>query len=263
MQNEQNLSSTPEERIALTSVLKPSWYIEQMKGWTRRSYILLTIGLIIIIGSTFLSPINPISIVTMIAAVLGFTCTISITNTKPLNGIFGLVSALIYIFVAFAAKNYSDILLQVVFIVLLDLPVLLLPGWSKDVDKKVRQIKNTTNSKKTWALFALFFVVVLIALYGFEAHFTDSPRPLVDAITSTIGVTAALMTTLRYSDTYYLWLLQSIMSVVLWGITALQGGANWVLFITYLLYLSNDLIALFDKDVAWFKENNSKVKEIK
>nr|WP_225366001.1 nicotinamide riboside transporter PnuC [Levilactobacillus bambusae] len=223
-----------------------------MKGWTKGSYILLVIGLVIIIGTTFLSPITPISLVTMFAAVLGFTCTISITNTKPLNGVFGLVSALIYIVVAFTAKNYSDMLLQAVYIVLLDIPVLMMPGWAKNVGSRVRQIKDTPHAGRTWALFALFFIVVLGALYGFEASFTDSPRPFIDALSAAIGVTGALLTTLRYSDTYYFWLAQGIMSVVLWGITALQGGANWVLFITYLLYLSNDFIALFDKGVAWF-----------
>lgn len=256
MQNDQmNEAST--EVIALSSVFKPSWYMEQMKGWTKRSYTLLIIGLSVIVGTTFLKPLTPLAIITMIAAILGFTCTISITNTKPLNGVFGLISSLIYILVAFNAKNYSDILLQAIFIILLDIPVLVMPSWAKNVAEKVRPIKTTEHPKRTWELFTLFFVIVLVGLYAFDAGLTDSPRPFIDALSAAIGITAALLTTLRYSDTYYLWFVQSIMSVILWGITALQGGANWVLFITYLLYLSNDFIALFDKDVAWFKKSNA------
>ncbi|KRN29290.1 nicotinamide mononucleotide transporter [Lactobacillus selangorensis] len=243
------------EDIALTSVLKPSWYVEQMKGWTKRSYILLIIGLVIIGGTTFLSPITFDSIMTMLAGMLGFTCTISITNTKPLNGIFGLVSALIYIYVAFTAKNYSDMLLQTVYILLLDLPVLLMPGWAKNVNERVRTVKESKHSSRNWALFALFFVVVLAALYFFESRYTNSPRPAIDSLAAAIGITGALLTTLRFSDTYYFWLAQGLMSVTLWGITAMQGGANWVLFITYILYLSNDFIAFFDKGVAWFHHN--------
>lgn len=246
------------ENIALFSAFKPSWYVEQMKGWTRQSYILLLLGLAIILGTTLVGPITPLAIVTMLAGMLGFTCTISITNTKPLNGVFGLVSALIYIFVAYAAKNYADMLLQAVYIVLLDIPVLLMPGWAKNVDSRVRQIKDTEHPYRIWMLTALFFGLVLIALYGFESNFTDSPRPLIDALAATIGITGALLTTLRFSDTYYFWLGQGLFSVTLWGITALQGGANWVLFITYLLYLSNDFIALFDKGVAWFHNDNVK-----
>ena len=73
----------------------------------------------------------------MFAGILGFTCTLSITNAKPLNGILGMVSALIYIVVAINAKNYNDVLLQSVYILTLDLPVLLMPAWAKDVKKKV------------------------------------------------------------------------------------------------------------------------------
>ena len=45
------------------------------------------------------------------------------------------------------------------------------------------------------------------------------------------------------------------MSVILWGITAAQGDANAVLFVTYILYLSNDMIAFFDKNISWFHHN--------
>ena len=41
-------------------------------------------------------------------------------------------------FVAIDAKNYNDVLLQTVYILTLDLPVLLMPSWAKNVKSKVR-----------------------------------------------------------------------------------------------------------------------------
>ena len=245
-----------DSKIAWYSVFKPSWYVDQMKGWSTRSYFLLILGLGLIVGMTIGGgQFNAVTIATLFAGVLGFTCTLSITNAKPLNGVLGLVSALIYIFVAIQAKNFNDVLLQTVYIITLDLPVLLMPSWAKDVDKKVRFLHEKGKGLRNWALTILFFVVVLAVLYYSDTHWFISPRPWVDSIAATIGITGSLLTTLRFSESYLMWTIQGIMSVILWGMTAFQGDANWVLFVTYLLYLSNDMIAFFDKDISWFHHN--------
>lgn len=244
---------TSVEKIAWYSVFKPSWYVEQMKGWTTRSYCLLLIGIGLIVGMTVGGGIfNPVTMTTMLAGVLGFTCTLSISNSKPLNGILGLISALIYIFVAINAKNYNDVLLQTIYILALDLPVLLSPSWAKDVDKKVRFLGEQGHGLRNWTLTVLLFVVLTLVLYYSDTHWFISPRPWVDSIAASVGITGAVLTTFRFSESYFCWLAQGLLSVTLWGITAVQGDANFVLFVTYLLYLSNDFLAFFDKDIAWF-----------
>lgn len=244
---------TSVEKIAWYSVFKPSWYVEQMKGWTTRSYCLLLIGIGLIVGMTVGGGIfNPVTMTTMLAGVLGFTCTLSISNSKPLNGILGLISALIYIFVAINAKNYNDVLLQTIYILALDLPVLLSPSWAKDVDKKVRFLGEQGHGLRNWTLTVLLFVVLTLMLYYSDTHWFISPRPWVDSIAASVGITGAVLTTFRFSESYFCWLAQGLLSVTLWGITAVQGDANFVLFVTYLLYLSNDFLAFFDKDIAWF-----------
>ena len=247
------------EKIAWYNVFKPSWYVEQMKGWTTRSYGLLLIGIGLIVVMTIGGGVfNPVTMATMFAGVLGFTCTLSITNTKPLNGVLGLVSALIYIVVAVQAKNYNDVLLQAIYILLLDLPVLLMPSWAKDVDKKVRFLHERGRGLTNWVLVIVFFVVLTGILYYSDTHIFISPRPWIDSIAASIGITGAVLTTLRFSESYYCWTIQGLMSVILWGVTAAQGDANFVLFVTYILYLTNDMLAFFDKNVSWFHHKTAK-----
>ncbi|KEK16118.1 nicotinamide mononucleotide transporter [Limosilactobacillus reuteri] len=247
------------EKIAWYNVVKPSWYVEQMKGWTTRSYGLLLTGIGLIVGMTIGGGVfNSVTMATMFAGVLGFTCTLSITNTKPLNGVLGLVSALIYIVVAVQAKNYNDVLLQAIYILLLDLPVLLMPSWAKDVDKKVRFLHERGRGLTNWVLVIVFFVVLTGILYYSDTHIFISPRPWIDSIAASIGITGAVLTTLRFSESYYCWTIQGLMSVILWGVTAAQGDANFVLFVTYILYLTNDMLAFFDKNVSWFHHKTAK-----
>jgi len=143
-----------QKEVALTSVFNPKWYVEQMKGWTFSSYMLLMFGIGIIIGTTIVAPLTLWTILPMIAGVLGFTTTLSITNVRPLNGVFGLISAIIYIIVAAKAKNFADVVLQLSYIILLDIPVLVMPSWAKNVGQRVRKL-----NLRNWGLVAVFFVV--------------------------------------------------------------------------------------------------------
>jgi nicotinamide mononucleotide transporter len=243
----------PEEKeYAWYSALKPSWYIEQMKGWTAASYSLLFLGIGIILGMTVAQPITRVALLTLAAGVLGFTTTVATTNARPVNGMFGLISAIIYIIVAVGAKNYNDVVLQATYIILLDIPILLLPSWAKDVDKKVRFLAEEGKGIRNWILTGIFFIAVFGILYYSDTHIFISPRPITDSLAAAIGITGAMLTTLRFSESYICWTIQGIMSVVLWGITAFQGDANWVLFVTYLMYLANDGISFLDKGTPWF-----------
>lgn len=259
MQNTSNQTGVDQSKPVFFDLFKPAWYVEQMSNWTTVSYILLAFGIGFLLSQTIAAPITPIAIWTLLAAVLGFTTTLAITNARPLNGVFGLISAVIYIVVALHAKNPADAILQGVYIILLDLPVLIMPGWAKNVNARVRRISEVGGRKERFSAnfwyttFAIIFILAWLALYFFEIKLTHSPRPLIDSGTAAIGIVGALMTTLRFSDSYYFWIAQGIAQVILWGVTASQGDASLVLFFTYMMYLANDGVALFAS--PWFKHS--------
>ena len=228
-------------------IFKLRWYIEQMRGWSFKTYLLLMLGIGIIVGTTVAAPVTQISLLTMVAAILGFTCTLAITNARQINGILGLISSAVYIIVSIYAKNYANVILQAIYILLLDLPVLMLPSWSKDTEK---HIHGLTLIK--WLLTIIFFAMVLVLLYLLDTKLFTSPRPLIDATAGAIGITGSLLCMLHFREQYYFWTIQGILSIILWGITAFQGDANLTLFLTYILYLTNDLLAFTDKHVSWF-----------
>ncbi|WP_057763871.1 nicotinamide riboside transporter PnuC [Companilactobacillus tucceti] len=247
-------------RFFMTSIFSPKWYVEQMKHWSFKSYMLLMFGLGAITASTLSSHITTIAILTWFAGVLGFTCTVAITNAKPLNGVLGLVSALIYIIVAINAKNFADVVLQASYIVLLDIPVLISPQWAKDAEKHIHGL-----TAPKWLLTALFFFASWGLLYLMDTQIFISPRPIIDSVASAIGFTGALLCTLRFREQYYFWTAQGVMSIVLWGVTAMQGDASPVLFLTYIMYFMNDMIAFFDSHTHWFHKpaavNEEKLQE--
>lgn len=224
-------------------VLRPSWYKEQMTGWNKPSYILLIAGWIFLLVTGFLGGVTELAITSTIAGVIGFTCTVAITNGKPINGILGFVSALMLIYVASVTGNYSDIIMQGFYIVILDLPIMFSFSWNKQ-DFKPRKM-----NRHDILLTGLLFLGFLAVTFTIDT-LLHSPQAILDAISASIGLTGAVLTLKKFRATYYFWLGQGIMSVALWIQTAMHGHAVWVLMFTYILYLLNDLVAFtFSK---WF-----------
>ena len=240
--------STPYNPESPMRVFNWHWYKDQMSGWKTSSYILLAFGTIFLLITGLLNNVNPLGITSTIAGIIGFSCTLSITNGKPINGILGFVSAIMLIYVASVTGNYSDVVMQGAYIILLDIPVVLNKEWNNGQSLKPRLMKG----KYIWQTVAVF-IVFWILTYGLDTVILTSPRPIIDSFSATLGLTGAVLTVRRFRSTYYFWLAQGIMSVILWSVTAMAGHPVWVLFFTYCLYLMNDLIAFIDSD--WFKKD--------
>lgn len=233
------------DESSMMRVFNWHWYKDQMTGWSTRSYQLLLIGIVSQLLIGFWNGITPLGVTSTIAGIIGFTCTISITNGKPINGVLGIISAIMLIYVASVTGNYSDIIMQGFYIVFLDVPIL--KNWAvKKVEPRKLNVKYSIQT-------ALTFVGFLIVTYSLDiSPWLNSPRPFIDALSATIGLTGAVLTVRRFRASYYFWTLQGVASIVLWISTALAGHAVWVLMFTYCLYLGNDILSFCDKDIAWF-----------
>lgn len=96
-----------------------------LKNISNSSKIIGSLGLItIIIASLTTGPFNLLNSITLIGGLLGFLSVIQIVNRNWWAGVTGFLSALIYIGVAIIAKNPSDAILNILFIFVLDLPII-------------------------------------------------------------------------------------------------------------------------------------------
>lgn len=227
-------------------VFKPSWYKQQLSGWNKPSYILWGIGWAFLLYVGLSSGITPLSITSTIAGLIGFLCTLAITNGKPINGILGFVSAIMLVVVAGYTGNYSDIIMQSAYVLLLDIPIMFSLNWNeKEFEPKKMNGKYVI---QTVAIFGFFLVATLLLDYVLK-----SPQLILDATSATIGLTGAVLTFRKFRASYYFWLAQGLFSVALWVQTAMNGHAVWVLMFTYILYLLNDLVAFTTS--KWFHED--------
>ena len=224
------------------------YYQTGFSGWGRSSRVLWVIGMLIQLSIGFYTGFSLLSLTSTFAGIIGFTCTLAITNGKSINGLLGFISALMLVYVALKTHNYSDIVMQLAYIILLDLPIVFSNSWNEQ-ELEVRKLKV-----KGIIGFIGIFIVFFIACYLLDTKILHSPQAFLDAFSASIGLTGAVLCVQRYRAQYYLWTLQSLISIMLWIQTAINGHPVWVLMITYMLYISNNIVAFADS--KWFTKKS-------
>ncbi|WP_125709710.1 nicotinamide riboside transporter PnuC [Companilactobacillus zhongbaensis] len=217
--------------------------INDFKGWSKSSYGLLALGivmqLIILISSGNYSAMN---LVTVLGAMLGVTCVLMISNRKASNGIFGIISAIIIIVNAMINKVYADALLQFAYIFVLDIPVLV--AWTKHEDGTGNaEVSKPLQGFKQWAYAIVGMLAIWAVSYVLLKQFGDT-QPVVDALGFSIGMIASILCVKRIKTQFIFWFVQGIVSMVLWIRASMLAGTGLLspLGFMYVIYMLNDLV---------------------
>ena len=215
------------------------WLINQIKGWPQQNYYLFWFAMGAQIMTLVSAPITPLTLLTFIGTTLGVLCVLSINAASSVNGILGLISAAIFIYVGFKAKNYLSIGVQTAYVLTLDLPVLLaVKTWNSETIHNLRKFGS-----KEWVI-SILGTIAVYAISGYLiGALTDDPRPWIDAIAFSISLTAGIMCFMRYNNQYYWWVASGLAQMVLWYVSFKQGSATLAMFINSSIYLANDVLA--------------------
>lgn len=219
------------------------------KNWSKSSYYIYSIGAIILtILSLTTSVITVYSVLSLIGALFGFLSVVLIVNKNRSAGYVGMVSAIIYMFVSWSLGNYSDTLLNILFIVFLNLPLILNKKYSDKVEST--SIRGNKDIKE---ILVLLFIAIYLSLFTIEVLIFNAPRPIFSVLAATLGIVASIATSFFVlKESFVIWGAQNIFQTVLWGITLYQTGSGVALLMmaTYIMYTINASTAFFNG--KWF-----------
>lgn len=219
------------------------------KNWSKSSYYIYSIGAIILtILSLTTSAITVYSLLSLIGALFGFLSVVLIVNKNRSAGYVGMVSAIIYMFVSWSLGNYSDTLLNILFIVFLNLPLILNKKYSDKVEST--SIRGNKDIKE---ILILLFIAIYFSLFTIEVLIFNAPRPIFSVLAATLGIVASIATSFFVlKESFVIWGAQNIFQVILWGITLYQTGSGVALLmmVTYIMYTINASTAFFNG--KWF-----------
>jgi nicotinamide mononucleotide transporter len=173
----------------------------------------------------FLSEMSPVE---GVAALLILANVWLIARRSIWNYAFGIVGVVIYGAVFFRAKLYSDMLLQVFFL------VVQLYGWRQwrrsQVDAgEVVVERLTVRARLGWFV----GILVAVASWGWLMHrFTDAALPWWDASVAMTSVVAQILMSVRKLENWWLWIAANLLSI---GLYATKG--LWITTALYILLL--------------------------
>lgn len=206
-----------------------------IKNISRSSQIIGALGLITILVMSLASGVSYLSIFTLVGGLTGFASVVLIVNRSWWAGAMGIISAVSYIYVALVAQNPSDAILNVLFLLLLDIPIVLNKDWQEDSTPK------SITGKQGLILFAVL-VVAFLGLHFMEAYILNTPRAIWSPLAASLGITASVATSfMRVKQSFIIWTAQNVLQVILWSITAYVGDATWTMAIVYMFYTMNAL----------------------
>ncbi|WP_293987480.1 nicotinamide riboside transporter PnuC [Sphingomonas sp.] len=173
----------------------------------------------------FLSEMSPLE---GVAALLVLINVWLVARRSIWNYAFGIVGVAIYGWVFFHAKLYSDMLLQVFFLVV---QLYGLHQWRRSQAQAGEVVVERLTVATRFAGGA--GILVAIALWGWLMHrFTDASFPWWDASVAMTSVAAQILMSVRKLENWWLWIVANVLSIGLYAAKAL-----WITTALYVVLL--------------------------
>ncbi len=173
----------------------------------------------------------------IVASLLGLANIVLLVRRSIWNYPFGILMVLLYGFVFYDAKLYSDALLQIFFL------VVQIYGWWHWVRNKAEAGEIVVERLPARALLILA-AASLAAIYGWGAlmhRFTNASYPWWDASIAILSVVAQILLARRYLENWAIWILVDIISI---GVYAAKG--LWPTLGLYIVFLIVSILGLVE-----------------
>ena len=216
------------------------------KNWSTSSKIVFPIGVLAILLSTIPTTANlgAMSLLGIVGAVFGFLSVVLIVNKNRYAGYAGTLSALVYMVVSWVSGNFSDSILNVLFLIFLNLPLIFNKNYTEN-----KEPKSLKGNKFVIESLIAIGVVVFFGLYVFETAVMHAPRPEWSVTAATLGIVASVATSIFVvKESFWIWTIQNLMQISLWLITYNQthSGLAFTMLVTYIMYTINASTSFFN-----------------
>ena len=162
--------------------------------------------------------------------------------------VVGFLTSLVYVFVFFFSKIYADMGLNIYYVAISIYGFWKWAQTDKTADKEKPASETILYCHITWPLFggiALAILSIYGLLYYVLHNFTDSPIPMGDAFTTSVGIVATWMLARRIIEHWIFWVVVNFVSVYLYY---LRG-----LYPTMFLYICYAVLAIVGY-ITWIKK---------
>ena len=227
------------EGSAVRSYLK-----SEIRGWKAWELAWLALATAVILGLSIYWKDNWVSLT---AALTGVWCVILTGKGKRSSFILGMVNVVLYAWVAFQAKYYGEVMLNMLYYVPMNVVGWI--AWKKHMNEDTGEVKKTKLSLKGSALIYGLTAVAIVG-YGLVLKAMGGALPYIDSMSTVVSVTAQILSVKRLREQWVLWIVVDIVTVIMWAVNFARGGETIATLAMWSVYLVNAFIMF----VKWDRE---------
>ena len=217
----------------------------ELKSWKKWQIFWMIFANAMIIGVSIYQKDTWLGIA---ASVTGTICVILVGMGKVSNYIFGTINVLLYAIVAYKAKYYGDVMLNLLYY----FPTNILGWvvWKKHIDKESNVVYKRRMTIKQDILLVIISAVSVFG-YGFVLKLMGGNLPVVDSMSTVLSVIAQILMIKRFMEQWIVWIVVDVVSVIMWVVALNTEGASVAVLLMWSVYLVNAIIMF----VKWLKES--------
>lgn len=215
----------------------------ELTGWKKSDIVWLATATAIILGLSLYWKENIIGIP---CSLTGVWCVILTGKGKLSSYIFGTLNVLLYSYVAFGAKYYGEVMLNLLYYFPMNFVGFF--SWKKHMDDEEGEVSKKRLPLKT-SLLVYMGTAAAIFGYGLVLRRLGGNLPFVDSMSTVISVVAQILCVLRYAEQWVLWIIVDIVTVIMWAFAFVNGGESVATLLMWTVYLLNAIIMF----VKWYK----------
>lgn len=231
--------------------------------WYFSIFLILNVVLFLIPMFTSTHDITLLTTVGLISTLSGLLAGIYTARAEVAAYTWGIVNTIFYIIISISNNMYAEVILYVVY--MLPMNIYGFYAWSKSA-KEVKHVEGETEAtievkslKASNWIYIIVGVLVVWAAYGSFVYFLPNifeaiagvkiPADAVwyiDSFTATITIFAVVISTLRYKETWYFWIVGDGVGILLYIISlihqdtfsfsTLSGAIMWIQFTVNAFY---------------------------
>lgn len=192
------------------------------------------------------------TILSILAAVTGVICVILCGLGKVSNYFFGTINVILYAIVAYKAKYYGDVMLNILYYFPTNILGWIL--WEKNIDQQSNTVYKRRMTLKQDII--LFFVSIISVFgYSYVLKLLGGNLPIVDSMSTVFSIIAQVLMIKRFTEQWIIWIVVDVVSVIMWFAALFTEGASIAMLLMWSVYLGNAIIMY----IKWRKETKNTV----
>ena len=191
----------------------------------------VTIGIVTQLITCYIMNDTALAVCSGIAGVI----SVVLCSQKKLSFYFwGILQLVTILIISYQTGLYGKVLENGFYLLTMIIGFLL---WDKN--KTNDEVKTETMGYNDYAILVIFVPLLVFGVSTFVVD-ANSEQPVLDALTTVIGIIAQIMLIFRFREQWVLWFILDVLCIVLWAI-----DGNWCLMVQYIFWTINCVYGYF------------------